>query len=105
MSLAARLNKRITLQALSADQDAAGQPLLTPVDIATVWAEVKDVSGRLFIGADQKERSTSTEILIRYRADLPTSLQVSYKASTYRVEAILGQDNRTLKLTCVKVDA
>jgi SPP1 family predicted phage head-tail adaptor len=105
MSLSQRLNKRITLQTMSDDQAADGQPVLIAIDIATVWAEIKDVSGKLLIDADQKERSTQTEMVIRARTDLPENLLVSYKGAAYRVEAVLGQDNRTQKLVCVKVES
>lgn len=109
MTLAERLNKRVTLQTRTTGKDDYGQPIETYQNVVTdgdgaLWAEVKDVSGKLFIGADQVERSVTTEITIRARDDLPTSLYVLYKGDRYEVQGEpLGQDGRTMKLVCVKV--
>ena len=104
MSLSQRLNKRVMLQQKQQTQDAAGQPAVDYVDIGQVWAEVIDVYGKLFIGANQEERSTTTEMLIRYRDNLPSPLYVLHKNERYEVQGDpLGQTGRTLKLVCLKV--
>lgn len=104
MSLSQRLNKRVMLMVPSTGQDAAGQPLLDPVDLFEVWAEVVDVSGDASVQADQLEHITRSEMTIRYR-DLPPALLVRYKGWVYDVKAVLGQDNRKLKLIAVKVQS
>jgi SPP1 family predicted phage head-tail adaptor len=105
MSLSARLNKRIMLMTPPTGQDAAGQPLVDPVEFGEVWAEVVDKSGDATVAADQLESVTRSEMLIRARSDLPAKLLVLYKSSLYDVKAVLGQNNRTLKLIAVKVVA
>lgn len=106
MSLGARLNKRITLQVLAAGQDEAGQPL--PADWANVitdgdgklWAEVRDVTGREFVAAGATQNLVLTTITIRYRAGVLPTMRALHGADVYRIEAVLGQDQRTLALMC-----
>jgi SPP1 family predicted phage head-tail adaptor len=102
MSLSMRLNKRVELYTTGPGRDAIGQPIDSPVLIDTVWAEVKDKDGDLVVEADRMHRTVKTNILIRYR-ELPDKLTVRYKGYQYRVDAVLGQDNRTLLLASVKV--
>ena len=106
MSLGARLNKRITLQVLAAGQDEAGQPL--PADWMNViasgdgklWAEVRDVSGREFVSAGATQNQVLTTITIRYRVGVLPKMRTLHGTDVYRIEAVLGQDQRTLTLMC-----
>ncbi|OHV97051.1 hypothetical protein AKG95_07035 [Janthinobacterium lividum] len=106
MSLGARLNKRITLQVLAAGQDEAGQPL--PADWMNViasgdgklWAEVRDVSGREFVSAGATQNQVLTTITIRYRVGVLPKMRALHGTDVYRIEAVLGQDQRTLTLMC-----
>lgn len=106
MSIGARLNKRITLQVLAGGRDEAGQPL--PADwtnvIASVdgklWAEVRDVSGREFVAAGATQNQVMTTITIRYRAGVAAKMRVLHGMDVYNIEAVLGQDQRTLALMC-----
>ena len=106
MSLPIRLNKRVTLHVLGPNQDAAGQPL--PADwtnfIANgdgkLWAEVRDVTGREFVAAGATQNLVLTTITIRYRAGVAAKMRVLHGTDVYGVEAVLGQDQRTLALMC-----
>ncbi|MGK5028501.1 phage head closure protein [Janthinobacterium sp. MDT1-19] len=106
MSLGARLNKRITLQVMGSTQDAAGQPVAA--DWANfiadgdgkLWAEVRDVSGREFVAAGATQNQVLTTITIRYRAGVLPKMRALHGADVYRIEAVLGQDLRTLALMC-----
>ena len=106
MSLAARLNKRVTIQALVEVQDSIGQPLPADwIDIITdgdgkCWAEVKDVSGKEFIAADAENSKVTTRITIRHRADVTAEMRVLHGENIYNVLAALGQADRTLLLMC-----
>ena len=106
MSLGARLNKRITLQVMGPTQDAAGQPVAA--DWANfiadgdgkLWAEVRDVSGREFVAAGATQNKVMTTITIRYRAGVAAKMRVLHGTDVYSIEAVLGQDQRTLALMC-----
>jgi SPP1 family predicted phage head-tail adaptor len=103
-ALSLRLNKRVTLQSQSDEQDATGQPLNTWVDVAPVWAEVIDVSGREYLAAGGVQNSAQTKITIRYRDGVLPSMRVLHGESVYNIEAVLGQDQRALLLMCSRAD-
>lgn len=106
MSLGARLNKRITLQVLAAGQDEAGQPtdvwanFVIDTPDGKIAAEVRDVSGREFVSAGATQNQVLTTITIRYRAGVLPKMRALHGTDVYRIEAVLGQDQRTLALMC-----
>ena len=106
MSLAARLNKRILLQVMGPAKDAAGQPIAADwTNVITdgdgkLWAEIRDVSGREFVAAGATQNQVMTTITIRYRAGVLDKMRALHGADVYRIEAVLGQDGRTLALMC-----
>lgn len=108
MSLATRLNKRVTIQRQGAGRDAAGQP--SPAgwenvftdDDGKCWAEIKDISGREFVSAGAEQSWVTTRITIRYRPNLSSALRVLHGSDVYDVRAVLGQDGRTLQLMCTR---
>lgn len=102
MSLSDRLNKRIQLWTVGAGQDGIGQPIQAPALVAEVWAEVLDKDGDLAVEADREFRTKKTNITIRAR-ELPEPLSVHYKGDEYRVDSVLGTNNRTLLLGVVKI--
>ena len=97
---AGRLNRRCTLQAPGTTQDELGQPIPGWTDVATVWASIVDVSGREYVAAGGLQNSAQTKITIRYRAGIVPSMRVVHGSDAYNVEAVLGQDRRSLLLMC-----
>jgi SPP1 family predicted phage head-tail adaptor len=51
-------------------QDTAGQPEVTWVEVATLWAKKKSLSGRELFVAQQVTPSLQEEFWIRWRSDL-----------------------------------
>lgn len=108
MSLAPRLNKRVTIQVHAAGQDAAGQPLpsgwvnfLADGD-GKVWAGIRDISGREFAAAGATQNQVVSTITIRHREGIVAKMRVVHGNHIYNIEAVLGQDGRTLSLMCSK---
>jgi len=107
MSLASRLNKRVTIQRRSVGKDAAGQPIEGWENVISdgdgkCWAEIKDISGKEFVSATAEQASVTTRITIRHRPGLSSALRVGHGADLYDVLAVLGQDGRTLQLMCTR---
>lgn len=100
---AGRLNKRITIQSPATGQDATGEPTTGWTDVATVWASIVDVSGREYVAAGGLQNSAQTKITIRYRAGIVPSMRVVHGSDAYNVEAVLGQDRRSLLLMCSRL--
>lgn len=109
MSLAARLNKRVLIQVPPTGQDENGEPLTTWTDLVTdttdhkVWADIQDISGREFVAAEAGQNKVQTKITIRERSGIVPSMRVVHGSDTYNIEAVLGQDNRSLLLMCSRL--
>lgn len=100
-----RLDRRITIQAAAAGQDAFGAPSTTWTVVATVWAELKDLTGREFLAAAAVQNVVQTKITIRYPGNAVTVLpgmRVVHGADIYNIEAVLGQDKVMRVLMCSK---
>ena len=63
-----KLDKRITLQSRSATIDDYGQQINSWTDVATVWANIKPVSGREKMKAMQVDSILSHTVAVRYNA-------------------------------------
>ena len=97
---AGRLNRRCTLQQPGTATDELGQPIPGWTDVATVWASIVDVSGREYVAAGGLQNSAQTKITIRHRSGIAPSMRVVHGADTFNIEAVLGQDKRSLLLMC-----
>lgn len=107
---AGKLDKRILIQSPPTGQDEeTGEPLTVWADFVTdtpdhkVWASITDVSGREFLAAEVGQNQVQTKIGIRYRAGVLPSMRVVHGATTYNIEAVLGQDLKTLLLMCSRL--
>ena len=65
--MAGRLDRRITLQRKTVTQDEYGQEIETWTDLATVWAEKRDMKGSERWQAQQKVAEVETTWRIRWR--------------------------------------
>lgn len=99
---AAALNKRVTLQQRTQGQDETGAPLTTWTDVATVWAAVKDLTGRQYVAAKAGQNAVSTTITVRYRAGIVPAMRAVHGADIYDIEAVLNRDGRWIDLMAVK---
>lgn len=102
MSLAATLDKRVTLQALDPSRDAYGAPSTVWTDVATVWANIADQTGREYMAAGGVQSAVMTKITIRHRSGVVAAMRAIAGADVYNIEAVLGKDNRTLVLMCTR---
>ena len=94
------LDKRVTIQSHGAAQDENGEVVAGWTDVATVWAGIADIKGREFIAAGATQNAVHTKITIRYRTGIVAAMRVVCGADIYNIEAVLGQDKRTLLLMC-----
>jgi len=65
-----QLDRRVTVQRRTEVLDAFGQPTDQWTDIATVWANIRTVSGRDQEQALAQETALTHTVAIRYRVDL-----------------------------------
>ena len=84
-----RLNQRITIQAMTLVRGALGCHDETWSDLAVVWAEVTDLSGREIFNAKAMGSEATKRITIRYRTDVKASMRVIFTdGSMARIEWI-----------------
>jgi SPP1 family predicted phage head-tail adaptor len=107
MSIAARMDKRVTLQRQVVGRDAAGQHVAVWENARTdgdgkVFAHVADLTGRERVAAGAQQASVQTKITIYDRAGVVPAMRVLHGADVYRIDAVLRQDNGTLLLMCAR---
>lgn len=84
-----RLSKRVTIQQRNTGQDANGQPVETWATVATVWADIRFVSGLEAIKSDTPVDVVSASIRIRYLAGVIPSMRVVYDGANFDIKAVL----------------
>lgn len=98
---AGKLNQRVTLSGLSAGTDALGQPLQTWVDVATIWADVRFVSGIETIKAGREISTSRASVRIRCRDNVSSQMRVRIGGVEYDIlDIIPSHDSAWLTLIC-----
>lgn len=97
-----RLKHRITFQELSQSQNEYGELVEEWLDIKTVWAEIKPVSGNQFFAAKQINSEISHNVYIRYRTDLKPSMRIKFKERVFDILYLMNmnEDNRIMQIYC-----
>lgn len=97
-----KLRHCITLQRQINAQNDYGAVVTTWQDIATVWAEIKPISGREYFEASQVQSEVTTQIWIRYRDGIEPTMRVAHNGKQYEIVSILNYQglNKTLQLMC-----
>ena len=96
------LRKRITLQRRSTAEDGLRQQLLTWSDVATVFAQVEQLSGRELMTANAEYAENTARITIRFRTDVVEKMRIWYGAVVYDITSVSDIDGtrRELQISC-----
>lgn len=99
---AGALSSRVTIQSPSSTQDTAGQPIPTWATLATVWANIRHLSGVESIKADAESSTVKASIRIRKRPDIDASMRVVLGTTNYQIRAVLPDelDRDKIDLVC-----
>lgn len=97
-----KLRHRITFQQLSNSKNEYGEPVEDWLDIKTVWAEIKPVSGKQFFAAKQINAEISHNVYIRYRNGLSPSMRIKFKERTFEILYIMNvnESNTLMQIYC-----
>jgi SPP1 family predicted phage head-tail adaptor len=99
------LGQRVTLQAPSTTQDELGQPLTGWTDVATVWADVRYLSGLGAIKAGADTSVGKVSIRLRYRA-VNAGQRIVCGNEVFDVQTILPDGKKTyVDLVCQVINA
>jgi SPP1 family predicted phage head-tail adaptor len=98
-----KLRNQVTFQKRITRKDELGQSVDKWVDVCTVRAEIRDVSGKEYQASQAEQTLTDCKILIRYRKDITSDMRVLCNGIYYDIKAVLEDVKRTrLELPCQK---
>jgi len=101
---AGRLRHRCTLQQKQRNADGMGGGLETWTERRSLWAEIAIPTGRVATVAQQLEATVTAEIRVRLAADIRAGMRLVHGGTTYAIEAVLPDNDRTLlRLLCSSV--
>lgn len=97
-----KLRHRVTLQKQINTQNDYGAFVTTWQDIATIWAEIKPISGREYFEVSQVQSEVTTQIWIRYCDGIEPTMRVAHNGKQYEIVSVLNYQglNKTLQLMC-----
>ena len=99
-----RLRQRIILQKFESYRDPFGQIIKVWKDVATVWAEVKAVTGKELMLSQQEMSSTTMRVYIRYLNNIDTTCRIKLHNTCTQylnIKAVLPDAKQTyLELLC-----
>lgn len=100
---AGTLTRRVTIQKEGTIYDELGEPIPGGwVDVATVWADIRNLSGLETIKSNVEVSFVKASIRIRYRAGITAAMRVKHGAMIYSIDAVLmdEQNKDFMDLIC-----
>lgn len=100
-----RLRHRITLMRQVNEINDYGATITEWKSVATVWAEVKPLSGREYFSAQQVQSEVTTQIWLRYLDGIMPTMRVKFGKRTLEIVSVLNTQERnvSLQLMCKEV--
>lgn len=99
---AGNLKRRGTIQKMDTTEDDWGMPVSGWVDVASVWADIKHVSGLETIKSGVDVSVVKASIRIRRRTDVTAGMRFVADGKVYDIRAVLDDvnDRRYCDLVC-----
>lgn len=102
---AANLNRRIVIEALTQTKDAQGGVVDTWASFATVWAQIKNLSGNerhLTQAGGGQVAEARTEFTIRFLSGVTAKHRISYGGKVFNIKHVndYAEEHRFMVLTC-----
>ncbi|WP_219209453.1 phage head closure protein [Variovorax boronicumulans] len=96
------LSSRITIQRLQLGQDDVGQPSQAWADVASVWANVRYLSGVETVKSEAPVSVARASIRIRRRTDVSANMRVVFGSTIFDIKAVLPDEEsrERLDLAC-----
>jgi SPP1 family predicted phage head-tail adaptor len=99
-------NRMVRIKKYGQAQDNFGQPVPIEETHATVWANIRHLSGVETIKAGAEVAVGSVSIRVNYRRDITTAMRVVDGATEYQIKAVLPDEERRqhVDLVCAVVN-
>jgi SPP1 family predicted phage head-tail adaptor len=88
MIAAGKLDRQITIKIVTVGGDDFSAPTETLSDLATVWAEKRDLRGREFYQANAENAEIETVFRIRWRSDVSPLNRIAYAGRDYDIVSV-----------------
>ncbi|ABR74602.1 head-tail adaptor protein [Actinobacillus succinogenes] len=100
-----KLRHRITLQKQINTVNDYGAAVTTWKNVATVWADVRPLSGREYFAAQQVQSEVTTQIWLRHLPGIVPTMRVKFSERTLEILSVLNTQERniSLQLMCKEV--
>lgn len=105
MLAAGQLRNQIKLQARASGSDELGQPVESWVDVVTVWANIRHMSGAEAIRAGATGSTVKASIRIRFREGVTAAMRVLYGSTAYKILAVMPDGGREFVDLVCEVDS
>ena len=97
-----KLRHRITLLKQVNEVNDYGASVQSWRTVATVWAEVRPLSGREYFSAQQVQSEVTTQIWLRYIDGIKPTMKVKFGKREFEIISVLNTKERdvSLQLMC-----
>jgi SPP1 family predicted phage head-tail adaptor len=92
--LAGRMRQRVRIEAPALTADGLGGTTRAWQTVATVWAEIRTLSGNERMAAGQLASQVTHRILLRYRTDVTQEMRILFGTRVFAIRAVLEKDGR-----------
>lgn len=97
-----KLRHRITIQRQVNEVNDYGAPVTIWKNVATVWADIRPLSGREYFSAQQVQSEVTTQIWIRYHQGIVPTMRIKFGKRLFAIVSVINAQERniTLQLLC-----
>lgn len=91
-----QMRQRITIQRPTVTRDSVGDEIVTWVEVATTWAEVRPfvASERYLASADQEQAKGIYQVQMRWRDTISVLWRVLWRDLTLEITSVEDRDGR-----------
>ena len=90
------LDQRITFITDTSVSDGQGGQVLTPVNVAEVFAKVKPDNGKEFKESDRVDATANYTFITHYRDDITESMRILWEGNEYNIRYIPKRGSRAI---------
>lgn len=90
------MNERVTFKSLTTTADGYGGRVTAWIDVDTVWAHVRPLSGKEFESYDGVQAEGLNLFVTRYRDDIVESNKITWEGVDYNIVEIKKTTGRNL---------
>lgn len=94
MSAVGRLRERVTIEAPQRTSDGTGGETVSWTVLATLWAEVRALSGAEVTQAERAEARAPCNVTIRFRDDVTTRMRLVWRGEVMNIRALRDPDGK-----------